>query len=193
MLRTLTRELAVQYNQAGETDPLLDRVAAMVAGPGGVKVKGSPGKPSASKAPLDIQILDLLAMVESEAKAWEHSFRRVMDLPGVTRAGLKQRVAGLPDLAERLGITLMTQALERDVAWWHERCLGYVAESAIERRYKITHQAAEQVSKSEVAFKSWCRRRQIEPVGYLAVSFDGGATRAAVWDMREVLARVQGS
>lgn len=190
MLRDLTRDLAVRYEMAGETTPLLDRVAQMLAGRGGLKVKGSPGKPSASKPPLDVMILDFLTGMEAEALAWEHSFRRVMDLPGVSRCGPKERISKLPDLAERLGISQMTQALERDVSWWHERCLSYVAESPIERRYKPTHLAAEAVGKSQVAFKSAMRRRGVEPIGYMSISFDGGLTRAAVWDMREVVARL---
>ncbi|HTF12216.1 MAG TPA: hypothetical protein VK659_28995 [Asanoa sp.] len=189
MLQQLTRDLAVRYDMAGETKPLLDRVSEMLVGRQGLRAKGSPGKPSASKPPLDIQILDFLTTVEGEASAWEHSFRRVMDLPGVTRRGLKDRIEHLPELANQLGITLMTQALERDVAWWHERCMGYVVESPIERRYKPTHLAAEALGKSQPAFKSYCRRRGIEPIGYMSISFDGGLTRAAVWDMREVVAR----
>lgn len=190
MLTQLTTELAVKFDFAGETRPLLDRVAEMLIGRQGVKPKGSPGKPAASKAPLDIQILDLLTSMESEAIAWEHSFRRVMEMPGVSRAGLKERITQLPRLAALLGISEMTKALERDVTWWHERCAGYVVESPIERRYKPTHLAAEAVGKSQVAFKSAMRRRGVEPIGYMPLSFDGGQTQAAVWDMRQVVARL---
>lgn len=183
---TLVRNLV----QTWEDGPsLLTRVEELML-PGANRRPGSAGKRAHSPAPLAVHVLDLLVLVERESLAWEKAFRSVLDMEPIDR-GRSQRacraaLAELPRYAYLLGMPAFVDSVERDLSFWHARCLALMGVSPLEQRYKITEDAAGVIKKSPNAFRVWAHRNGLEPVGYLPITFRGGVTRPAVWDMREV-------
>jgi hypothetical protein len=187
----LVRELVQTWDDG---PALLTRVEDLMV-PGTNRQPGSAGKRAHSPAPLAVHVLDLLVLVESESLAWEHTFRRVLDLDplnrGRSKAAGRAALNALPQYALLLGLEVVVQAMERDLMWWHARCLSLMGISPLEQRYKITEEAARVVGKTPDAFRMWAHRHKVEPVGYIPIMFPGGVTRPAVWDMREVAATVR--
>lgn len=184
----LVRELVQTWDDG---PALLTRVEDLML-PGTNRQPGSAGKRAHSPAPLAVHVLDLLVLVEAESLAWEWTFRRVLDLDllnrGRGKAAGREALNALPTYATLLGIEILVESLERDLLFWHARCLSLMGISPLEQRYKITEAAAKAVGKTSDAFRMWARRNKVEPVGYIPVTFVGSVTRAAIWDMREVAA-----
>lgn len=192
MLGDLVMELTATWQDG---PPLLTRLEDLMQ-PASSRQRGSAGKRAHSPAPLAVHVLDLLVLVENESLQWEDTFRKLLDMDLLNRGRGKragrEALMALPAYVGALGLPTVVESVERDVQWWHARCLSLMGVSPLEQRYKITEEAAEATGKSPNAFRMWARRHCVEPVGYLPVIFRGGVTRPAVWDMCEVVAVQRG-